>query len=342
MNNTVILFVDSLKYIENSEQDMSMNLRNKIVSIGLVPIIITLIGLHFFPNTEMLGVGLALSIIMLGYNILKMKDLNFFLLLGTFGIGTCFFLRLFWGYKYVPLNTITPTVEFSLMIFAFIYYSAPELYKDVVSKLGIRVCFSYKFETKIIIILSSVHLLLLYIIKTLNHDWSIEGRFFMINVVPVSIYIICLIVNTLGIHIVAKIEKSRQNIIRIAPICNGKLLLSQKNIPSNKVWDIPIERNFEGNIDDCRKYAVKTAGRFTTNDVQPRLILQYGEECSCGIQNNILLFILPIKDKKDIKIEGRFIGFDEIDKNSLQLNTHIKKELEHLKDAASLWKDFYL
>ena len=342
MNNTVILFVDSLRYIENSEQDMSMNLRNKIVSIGLVPIIITLIGLHFFPNTEMLGAGLALSIIMLGYNILKMKDLNFFLLLGTFGIGTCFFLRLFWGYKYVPLNTITPTVEFSLMIFAFIYYSAPELYKDVVSKLGIRVCFSYKFETKIIIILSSVHLLLLYIIKTLNHDWSLEGRFFMINVVPVSIYIICLIVNTLGIHIVAKIEKSRHNIIRIAPICNGKLLLSQKNIPSNKVWDIPIERNFEGNIDDCRKYAVKTAGRFTTNDVQPRLILQYGEECSCGIQKNILLFILPIKDEKDIKIEGRFIGFDEIDKNSLQLNTHIKKELEHLKDAASLLKDFYL
>lgn len=320
---------------------MSMNLKNKIVSIGLLPIIITLIGLHFFPNTEMLVVGLFLSLIMLTYNIIKMKDLNFFLLLGTLGIGTCFFLRLFWGYKYVPLNTITPTVEFSLMTFAFIYYTAPELYKDIVSKLGIRICFSYKFETKIIIILSSIHLIILYIIKTLNHDWSPEGRFFMINIVPVSIYIICLTVNTLGVHIVARIEKTRHNIIRIAPICNGRLLLSLKNLPS-PVWDIPIERNLEGTFDDSKKYAIKTVKRIIGTSVQPRFILQYSEECSCGICNNILLFILPIKTEDDIKLDGKFFSFEEIENNMNLLNPCIKKELEHLKDAASLWKEFYL
>lgn len=318
-----------------------MNLRNKIVSIGLLPIIITLIGLHFFPNTEMLGMGLLLSMIMLTYNIIKMKDLNFFLLLGTLGIGTCFFLRLFWGYKYVPLNTITPTVEFSLMAFAFIYYSAPELYKDIISKLGIRICFSYKFETKIIIILSSIHLLLLYIIKTLNHDWSPEGRFFMINIVPVSIYIICLIVNTLGIHFVAKIEKSRHNIIRIAPVCNGKLLLSQKNTTSH-IWDIPIERNLEGTLDDSKKYAMKTTKRILGTNVQPRFILQYTEECSCGICNNVLLFILPLKTESDIKLNGKFFNFEDIEDNIQLINPCIKKELEHLRDAASLWKEFYL
>ena len=42
--------------MKENKQNMSMNLKNKIVSIGLLPIIITLIGLHFFPNTEMLGV----------------------------------------------------------------------------------------------------------------------------------------------------------------------------------------------------------------------------------------------------------------------------------------------
>ena len=327
--------------MKENKQNMSMNLKNKIVSIGLLPIIITLIGLHFFPNTEMLGVGLFMSVIMLAYNIIKMKDLNFFLLLGTLGIGTCFVLRLFWGYKYVPLNTITPTVEFSLMAFAFIYYTAPELYKDIVSKLGIRICFSYKFETKIIIILSSIHLLLLYIIKTLNHDWSPEGRFFMINIVPVSIYIICLIVNTLGIHFVARIEKSRHNIIRIAPVCNGRLLLSLKN-PASQVWDIPIERNLEGTFDDSKKYAMKTAKRISGTNVQPRFILQYTEECSCGICNNVLLFILPLKTERDINLDGKFFNFEEIENNLQQINPCIKKELEHLKDAASLWKEFYL
>ena len=327
--------------MKENKQNMSMNLKNKVVSIGLLPIIITLIGLHFFPNTEMLGVGLFMSVIMLAYNIIKMKDLNFFLLLGTLGIGTCFVLRLFWGYKYVPLNTITPTVEFSLMAFAFIYYTAPELYKDIVSKLGIRICFSYKFETKIIIILSSIHLLLLYIIKTLNHDWSPEGRFFMINIVPVSIYIICLIVNTLGIHFVAKIENSRYNIIRIAPVCNGRLLLSLKN-PASQVWDIPIERNLEGTFDDSKKYAMKTAKRISGTNVQPRFILQYTEECSCGICNNVLLFILPLKTERDINLDGKFFNFEEIENNLQQINPCIKKELEHLKDAASLWKEFYL
>lgn len=327
--------------MKENKQNMGMNLRNKIVSIGLLPIIITLIGLHFFPNTEMLGVGLLLSLIMLTYNIIKMKDLNFFLLLGTLGIGTCFVLRLFWGYKYVPLNTITPTVEFSLMAFAFIYHTAPELYKDIVSKLGIRICFSYKFETKIIIVLSSVHLIILYIIKTLNHDWSPEGRFFMINVIPVSIYIICLIINTLGIHFVAKIDLSKQNIIRIAPVCNGKLLLSNKNI-SSQVWDLPIERNLEGTVEDCIKYATKTAKRFTGKNIQPRLILQYSEECSCGICNNILLFILPLKAESDIRLEGKFFKFEDMENGQHQLNKSIKKELEHLKDAASLWKEFYL
>ena len=327
--------------MKENKQNMSMNLKNKIVSIGLLPIIITLIGLHFFPNTEMLGVGLFMSVIMLAYNIIKMKDLNFFLLLGTLGIGTCFVLRLFWGYKYVPLNTITPTVEFSLMAFAFIYYTAPELYKDIVSKLGIRICFSYKFETKIIIILSSIHLLLLYIIKNLNHDWSPEGRFFMINIVPVSIYIICLIVNTLGIHFVAKIENSRYNIIRIAPVCNGRLLLSLKN-PASQVWDIPIERNLEGTFDDSKKYAMKTAKRISGTNVQPRFILQYTEECSCGICNNVLLFILPLKTERDINLDGKFFNFEEIENNLQQINPCIKKELEHLKDAASLWKEFYL
>lgn len=318
-----------------------MNLRNKIVSIGLLPIIITLIGLHFFPNTEMLGVGLLLSIAMLSYNIIKMKDLNFFLLLGTLGIGTCFFLRLFWGYKYVPLNTITPTVEFSLMIFAFIYHTAPELYKDMVSKLGIRVCFSYRFETKIIIILSAIHLLLLYIIRSLNHDWSPEGRFFMMNIVPVSIYIICLIINTLGIHFVAKIDLSRQNVIRIAPVCNGRLFLSQKS-KSPQVWDLPLERNLEGSIDASKKYAIKIVNRFIGTEIQPRLILQYNEECSCGINNNILLFILPLKTENDIDLDGKFFSFEDIEKNIHLLNPSIKKELEHLKNAANLWKEFYL
>lgn len=102
--------------------------KDKIVSFGLLPTIITLIGLHFFPTTEMLGVGLVISITALLYDIFHLKGLNFFLLQGTIGIGLCFFLRVFYGYQYVPLNGITPALEFMLLIFASIHVIAPDIY----------------------------------------------------------------------------------------------------------------------------------------------------------------------------------------------------------------------
>ena len=76
--------------------------RNKIVSLGLLPIIATLICLHFFQNTIVLGIGFIVCLGLLLYGIVRLKDLNFFLLLGSIGIGSCFVLRLFTGYKFIP------------------------------------------------------------------------------------------------------------------------------------------------------------------------------------------------------------------------------------------------
>ena len=80
--------------------NLLLKYKDKIVSFGLLPIIITLIGIHFFPTTAMLGTGLAISIAGLLYDVLRLKGLNFFLLQGTIGIGICFLLRLFTGYAY--------------------------------------------------------------------------------------------------------------------------------------------------------------------------------------------------------------------------------------------------
>lgn len=120
--------------------------KDKIVSFGLLPTIITLIGLHFFPTTEMLGVGLVISITALLYDIFHLKGLNFFLLQGTIGIGLCFFLRVFYGYQYVPLNGITPALEFMLLIFAFIHVIAPDIYFFLLKKLRLTSRFSYILE----------------------------------------------------------------------------------------------------------------------------------------------------------------------------------------------------
>ena len=90
--------------------------RNKIVSLGLLPIIATLICLHFFQNTIVLGIGFIVCLGLLLYGIVRLKDLNFFLLLSSIGIGSCFVLRLFTGYKFIPYGSITPILELLLLI----------------------------------------------------------------------------------------------------------------------------------------------------------------------------------------------------------------------------------
>ena len=110
--------------------NLLLKYKDKIVSFGLLPIIITLIGIHLFPTTAMLGTGLAISIAGLLYDVLRLKGLTFFLLQGTIGIGVCFLLRLFTGYDYIPKNSLTPSLEFMLLVCAFIHVTAPEIYRN--------------------------------------------------------------------------------------------------------------------------------------------------------------------------------------------------------------------
>lgn len=55
--------------------NLLLKYKDKIVSFGLLPIIITLIGIHLFPTTAMLGTGLAISIAGLLYDVLRLKGL---------------------------------------------------------------------------------------------------------------------------------------------------------------------------------------------------------------------------------------------------------------------------
>ena len=156
--------------------NLLLKYKDKLVSFGLLPIIITLIGIHFFPTTAMLGIGLAISIAGLLYDVLRLKGLNFFLLQGTIGIGICFLLRLFTGYDYIPKNSLTPSLEFMLLICAFIHVTAPEIYRNFLRKFHLNFTSSYLLEAKIIVIFSSVHLIVLFFLynKLIRIDFDPE------------------------------------------------------------------------------------------------------------------------------------------------------------------------
>ena len=320
--------------------------KDQIVSLGLLPLIATLIGLHFFPSVAVLGGGLIISIITLFYYINRLKELNFFLLLGTIGIGICYLLRQFTDYQLLPKGSITPTLEVILLIFAFIHITAPEIYKHIQKSLKLKGCFSYILEAKTIVVLSSLHLLILGITVYHNHSLSEETYFLLINIVPVFIYIICLLINAIGISI-ALHEDFRYTVVRIAPLCHGKIYLTKQervtccSSPA-ALWDLPIENNFEGPINQSDRYAQKLASKLLSIQEDPRPILHYTSTINCSCTQHIHLYIIPISNENEIqRLNGRLFSFTEIEQQTDMFGPTLLHELPHLQLAANMWNDFF-
>lgn len=321
--------------------------KDQIVSLGLLPLIATLIGLHFLPSTAALGGGLIFSILALLYYVIRLKELNFFLLLGTIGIGSCYLLRLFTDYQFLPQGGITPTLELILLIFAFIHITAPEIYKSFQQHLKLKGCFSYLLEAKTIVVLSTLHLLTLGIMTYKNEELSNHTYFFIVYVVPVSIYIICLIINIAGIRI-ALHENFRYTLVRIAPLCRGKIYLAKRasaacgSSSSGSLWDLPIENSFEGPASKSDNYARKIIRKQWDVQETPRLILHYQSAAACSCRQHINLYIIPTAREEEIPLSnGRFFSFEEIMQNKEEFGTILLQELPHLQLAAHMWNEYF-
>lgn len=322
--------------------------KSQIVSLGLLPTIVTLTGLHFLPHTTMLGIGLTASLIGLCYDIFRLKSLNFFLLQGTIGIGTCFLLRLMTGYEYIPPRSITPTLEFLLLIFAFVYATAPEIYQSFLKRFRLNANISCMLEAKVIVILSSLHLLGLFLFQNRLDTYDNRLHFFLVFYIPTMIYTLCLIINMAGIHLAAS-QESLCSIIRIAPVCNGKIYLIpyKKDDSSEHIWDIPLVFIFEKPPHKSKSFATTQARKFlreiSGNDmspfISPRLILKYKIEKLTP--HPVQLFIFPIdREEKCRNGSGRFFTFSELEKSSGNFSRTLLVEKEHLQISANLWKEF--
>lgn len=323
--------------------NLLLKYKDKIVSFGLLPIIITLIGLHIFPTTTMLGIGLGISIVGVLYDVLRLKGLNFFLLQGTIGIGLCFLLRLFTGYEYIPHNSLTPTLEFMLLVCAFIHITAPELYRNFLKKFHLNFTSSYLLEARLIVILSSIHLLILFALHNKLTPFSPENNFGIIYLIPTLIYILCLVINIIGIQIAATQSPQEQHIIRIIPICNGKIYLTP-HVKNATTWDAPIKSLFEGPLRKSQQHAKHIIlkshkGSIAHKKVHPRLILSYRTQGL--IPAFIQLYILPVSQENELTFPGgRFFECEDIKNNPEFFSHELMIECERLQLVAQVWKEF--
>lgn len=315
-----------------------------LVSLGLLPLIITLIGLHFFPATLMLGIGLTIGIVALILNIIYLKDINFFLLFSSISIGLCFLFRLFTGYEYIPDKCNTPVLELLMLTFCFIYLTLPDYYRKFHMAMHLHTKRNYTLEAGIIVILSAIHLIVLTILQ--DHQLLENPRTVSLTVylIPILIYLFCIVVNVIGIKIAAR-EEGFYNIIRIAPLWNGKIYLCPHTDTSNwkTIWDVPIEEWLEGPFRNMEHYSALLGRKIMRKGIiPPRFILRYHKSSDTHSLQTIHLYILPIKTEQELTLKkGHFFDFEELRDGKMILSDFLQEELEHLDLAASMWKEFY-
>lgn len=323
--------------------------REEIASLGLVPVIGTLVFMHFFPVLPVLGSGLLACIAGLLYALMKWKVLNFFFIQGTIALALCFIIRFFTNHALLPEGTVTLTIELLLLIFAFIQLTVPEYSQQIQKKLHLKNYLSYRIETKIIVILSSFHLILMAITCGISDSLSPMAAYTMRHVAPLSIYLFCLLVNIIGIRI-ALTHYFVHKIVRIAPICNGKVYLVNKAhasyfIPDNKrsSWDLPLESCFQGSLKKGKKFAQKMLSTYVCRPlhIEPRLILKHPVPSTFDCKHLVAVYIYPLAKEDEFHTEnGRYFSFDEIKAQKDAFSDALMWELERLQMAAEVWKEY--
>ena len=114
-----------------------------------------------------------------------------------------------------------------LLIFASIHVIAPDIYFFLLKKLRLTSRFSYILEARTIFALSAIHLIILQIMISRHAPLSENWRFFMGNVIPVSILYSLPDCKYYRYPDGPQIRYTKI-VIRIAPLCCDKLLLVRR------------------------------------------------------------------------------------------------------------------
>lgn len=132
--------------------------------------------------------------------------------------------------------------------------NGPGNLSEFLKKFHLNFTSSYLLEAKIIVIFSSIHLIILFFLYNKLIPFSPENNFGIIYLIPTLIYVICLVINIVGIQIAATQSPQEQHIIRIVPICNGKIYLTP-HTENTTIWDAPIKTLFDGPLRKSQRHA---------------------------------------------------------------------------------------
>lgn len=134
------------------------------------------------------------------------------------------------------------------------------------------------------------------------------------------------------------------SIIRIAPVCNGKIYVAPRptDDQASFLLDLPIEEQVEQFSPKSEKAVRKIKERYSSHlhtSATPRYCVKYRSAQNNG--QTVYLYVLPLRKEDEISFHnGQFVTAKKINDHPEQYSVHLGKESELLSMAAELWKDF--
>ena len=140
-------------------------------------------------------------------------------------------------------------------------------------------------------------------------------------------------------------KNNKMPIIRIAPVCNGKIYVAPRSVMDDESFrmDLPMEEYVEHVFTQSDKAARKAKEKYHQHlrtNASPRFCVKYRSSTEKEIIN--YLYILPLKNEDEILFrEGKFVTSEDISKHPETYSLDLQTESELLGMAAELWDDFY-
>lgn len=317
-----------------------------IMSIGLIPTIISMILCIFLPDAYVLyGCSIG-SILYILYRLIKrpVYQPNIVLVHGTLALIICSVIKGVGGDVLIPDRTVPLTLEILILSFSLLYFIIPSIYNKTFSYFHYKISAFNFWAIQMIAALSAIHLFISCAIYLFFRPLSYSTLYIMTHILPPLVYILCIIVNYVYVkaivHVCMKLP-----FLRIAAICNGKIYVHPRNERGEEPGklDVPIEDYFnigQTNPDSHAQEVVNSYKNSLKGNVEPRFSLKHMIKYK-GQNKTVLLYILPLEEENQIHFkDGKFVSAEEIALEEDKYSTSLMSELDHLKLVAQTWQEF--
>ena len=134
-------------------------------------------------------------------------------------------------------------------------------------------------------------------------------------------------------------------IIRIAPVCNGKIyVVPRSDMDNNKSrMDLPMEECVKHVSIKSDKEARKIKEKYHQHlctDASPRFCVTHRSKTE--EETNVYLYVLPLRSEDEILFrEGKFVTSEDINAHPDSYSPDLQTESNLLGMAAELWEEYF-